>query len=641
MLQWINDRMKVIGWFFLMPLSLVFALWGVHGIVDFTANMDRGLKVNGQEANIEQIRQAYQQRLAEAARSYPSGTPDTVKKTLQQSLIDDFVSTALIDQKVAEQHYSASDADVIASIKSYQGFQVGGEFNKDAYYALLKARGYSPEKFEAEQRVLLKSRALEGGLFVSSFVTPKEAAWLTGLIGETRDVAYATIPAAKFVAAQKPDAAALKAYYDAHHNDYMTPDSVHLSYVELTVPDVAAEVAVDEAGLKAYYDTIKERFSEPEKRHARHIFLSLGSDEAATKKKAEAIAKEAAAPKADFAALAKQYSQDTDSAAKGGDLGTQEKAFLPAGVGDAVFSMAPGTVSAPVKSAFGYHIIQLLDVVPGKQKSFEQVRAEVEPEFRRTEAERRFGERQEKIEQLAFENSGSLEPLSKALKLKIHEVADFHKAMEGNDLSVNPKVVSAVWSSDVLGGANSKAIELAAGHVVVLRVSDHKVPTLEPLTAVEARVEAALKRELAAKAAAAAAADLSKRLSAGESWDSALKALGGSTAAAKGKAAADAVQFTPARSIARTEKETPHDVVAGAFALAAPAAGQMSVGQKVTIGGDVIVYAVSAVKPGEFKPEDVAARTKLSQRYAGEEIEAYVAAMRAKAKVSIGSTLFD
>ena len=155
MLQWINDRMKVIGWFFLMPLSLVFAVWGVHGIVDFTANMDRGLKVNGQEANLEQIRQTYQQRLADATRAYPEGMPDEAKKKVQQSVIDDYVATTLIDQKVAEQHYSASDAEVVASIKSYQGFQVGGEFNKDAYYALLKARGYTPEKFEAEQRVLV------------------------------------------------------------------------------------------------------------------------------------------------------------------------------------------------------------------------------------------------------------------------------------------------------------------------------------------------------------------------------------------------------------------------------------------------------------------------------------------------------
>ena len=63
----------------------------------------------------------------------------------------------------------------------------------------------------------------------------------------------------------------MKAYYDAHHDDYMTPDSVHLSYVELSVPEVAAEVAVDEGGLKAYYESVKERFSEAEKRHARHI----------------------------------------------------------------------------------------------------------------------------------------------------------------------------------------------------------------------------------------------------------------------------------------------------------------------------------------------------------------------------------
>jgi peptidyl-prolyl cis-trans isomerase D len=641
MLQWINDRMKVIGWFFLMPLSLVFAVWGVHGIVDFTANMDRGLKVNGQEANLEQVRQTYQQRLAEAARAYPEGMPDAVKKTLQQGVVDDFVATSLIDQKVAEQHYSASDAEVIASIKAYPGFQVGGEFNKDAYFALLKARGYSPEKFEAEQRVLIKAKALEGSLFVSSFATLKEAQWLTGLIGETREVAYATVPAAKFMAAQKPDAAAIKAYYDAHHDDYMTPDSVHLSYVELSLPDVAAEVAVDEAGLKAYYDTIKERFSEPEKRHARHIFLPTGTDEAATKKKAEEIAKLAAAPGADFAVLAKQYSQDTESASKGGDLGTQEKSFLPAGVGDTVFSMAPGTISGAVKSPFGYHIIQLVDVVPGKQKSFESVRGEVEPEYRRTEAERRFGERQEKLEQLAFESAGSLEPIAKALHLKIHDVPDFHKGMEGNDLALNSKVVTAVWSSDVLGGANSKALEMSTGRVVVVRAADHKVPTLEPLAAVQGRVEAALKRELAAKAAADAANDIARRLVAGESWDAALKAVGGSTAAPKGTPAADAIKYTAATSIARTDKDAPHDVVTGAFVLAAPAAGHVTVGQKTTLGGDVVVYAVSAVKPGEYKPDNLEAYRRLTSQYSAEELETYVAAMRAKAKISIGSTLFD
>jgi hypothetical protein len=81
--------------------------------------------------------------------------------------------------------------------------------------------------------------------------------------------------------------------------------------------------------------------------------------------------------------------------------------------------------------------------------------------------------------------------------------------------------------------------------------------------------------------------------------------------------------------------------VSGAFVLPTPAAGRVSVGQKPTLTGDVVVYAVSAVKPGEFKPEDVASYRKIAQTYSVGELEAYVQAMRAKAKISIGSTLFD
>ena len=103
----------------------------------------------------------------------------------------------------------------------------------------------------------------------------------------------------------------------------------------------------------------------------------------------------------------------------------------------------------------------------------------------------------------------------------------------------------------------------------------------------------------------------------------------------------DAVQYTAGRAITRTDTEAPRDVVTGAFVLPTPAAGRVSVGQKPTLTGDVVVYTVSSVKPGEFKPEDVATIRKLAQTNAAAEIETYVNAMRAKAKISIGSTLFD
>ena len=71
MLQWINDRMKVIGWIFILPLALVFAVWGVQGIVDFSTRKDRGLKVNGEDLDLELVRQNYQQRLAQLSKLYP------------------------------------------------------------------------------------------------------------------------------------------------------------------------------------------------------------------------------------------------------------------------------------------------------------------------------------------------------------------------------------------------------------------------------------------------------------------------------------------------------------------------------------------------------------------------------------------
>ena len=140
MLQWINDRMKVIGWIFILPLALVFAVWGVQGIVNFTTSQDRGLKVNGEDVNPERVRQAYQEQVAQLSRQFPDEVPAQARKAAQDKIVDEFVNTSLLDQKVKALHYVVSDKDVVESISHYPGFLVGGEFNKDAYFALLRAR---------------------------------------------------------------------------------------------------------------------------------------------------------------------------------------------------------------------------------------------------------------------------------------------------------------------------------------------------------------------------------------------------------------------------------------------------------------------------------------------------------------------
>ena len=632
MLQWINDRMKVFGWLFILPLGLVFAVWGVQGIVSFSSQADRGLKVNGKAVSVEEMRQQYQQRSAQLSRAFPDEIPADIKKKIQDGVLDEFINTELVAQQVVERRYVVSDEEVVQSIKSYEGFQVGGKFNKDAYYALLKARGYSPERFEAEQRRLLVARALEGGLYLSAFATPVEVARAMALKGETRELAYALLPVAKYTAAAKPDEAAVKAYYDGHPDEFKTLDTVKLSYVALKVSDIAHEVAVDDAGLKAYYDTIKERFQESEKRHARHILIQAGSDPAAAERKAKDVYAEATRPAADFAALAQKYSQDAGSAKQGGDLGSIEKTFFPGALGDAIFSMTAGEIKGPVKTEFGWHVIKVEEIVPGKSKSFDDVKATIEPEYKRTEAERRFGERQEKLEQLAFENAGSLEPVAKALKLTIQEIPAFHVGLAESELATNAKVLKAAFSADVIGGQNSRPVELTPGNVVVLRATDRQPPTLQAYGTVRAQAEIGAKKLLAAEAAVAAAKQAVASLSAGEKWDAVLKSLGAVSAAPGKSPPADAARFEAAKFVGRTDKDVPAPVLRDAFRASLPAGKAASASVKLA-NGDVVVWSVSAVKPGAVGADPSTDRRTLAGQVAESDIATYIGSMRSKADI--------
>src|SRR5690606_29747322 len=96
--------------------------------------------------------------------------------------------------------------------------------------------------------------------------------------------------------------------------------------------------------------------------------------QAAAKAEAERLAATAKATGADFAAIARADSDDNGTAASGGDLGWVSKDMMPAPFADALFAMQPGDVSAPVKTDFGWHVIQLRDVKAGQTTPFEQVR---------------------------------------------------------------------------------------------------------------------------------------------------------------------------------------------------------------------------------------------------------------------------
>ncbi|MGE8079602.1 peptidylprolyl isomerase [Peribacillus loiseleuriae] len=127
-----------------------------------------------------------------------------------------------------------------------------------------------------------------------------------------------------------------------------------------------ASVKVTEKEMKEYYDNQKPEI------HARHILVK---DEATAKE-----VKEKLKNGEDFAKLAKEYSTDTGSAEKGGDLGWFGQGAMVAEFENAAYALKKDEISEPVKSQYGFHIIQLLD--KKEKKSYEESKAEIEKELK-------------------------------------------------------------------------------------------------------------------------------------------------------------------------------------------------------------------------------------------------------------------
>jgi len=152
-----------------------------------------------------------------------------------------------------------------------------------------------------------------------------------------------------------------------------------LVYAEYMKEAIEKMVNTDDAALQAYYEENKDRFKANEQVEASHILFKTakdGADDAAQKAKCEALLPKATAKDADFAALAKEFSEGP-SAPKGGELGFFERTAMVKPFADAAFEMKVGEVKGCVKSNFGYHIIKKTNEKPAGVRDFEQVKDQI------------------------------------------------------------------------------------------------------------------------------------------------------------------------------------------------------------------------------------------------------------------------
>ncbi|HTV52461.1 MAG TPA: peptidylprolyl isomerase, partial [Steroidobacteraceae bacterium] len=591
MLQSISDTITRHSWLkyaLLGALAFIFAVWGAYGIATLRFGSSNNVaKVDGEAIPTEDVRRALRSEESQwEQRLGSTELPPVIKSSLENEVIEGFVRNALLTQRTRSLGYRVSDTQLMQAIRAFPAFQLEGQYSAQVAQARLAQAGISEEEFERELRQDLQRAELENGIRDSDFVTRAEAQRLAALDSEERQVRYLVLPLERFAPQAPLSEAEVEAYYKQHQAQFMTPETVNVRYAQLTVQQVAAQTQIADADVRDYYDKNKARYVVPERRDARHILIAVGGkrdDASALKRAQEVLAKLKAG--GDFAALAKQYSDDPGSASKGGELGWSERGDLVKPFADALFSMGVNDVRGPVKTEYGYHIIQLEGIQPGQARTLEQARPDIQAQLAHDRATDRFGDIQEQIEQKLDQPDVSLESLAKEFGMQLGDVPNYQRGIGGGALGDSRDVQDAVFGDSALAEHRiGGPILIGDDRLVLVRDVEHHPAAPKPLAEVRGPIEVALRRQHEEQAAQDAARSAIQKLSSGASFDQVAQQLG--------------VSPDAARYIGRTDPSVPAEIRDLAFNTPKPDPQRPQFRSLSLKGGGVAVLEVSAQRAG-------------------------------------------
>jgi peptidyl-prolyl cis-trans isomerase D len=629
MLQAIRERAQGwLAWVIVILISIPFALWGIQSYLD-VGGEPVVAEVNGVEISERDLsRRVQEARMELRERLGAAYDPAAFEEGgLRAEVLDDMIRQTLLLEASNRIGMRVSDEEVRIQILSESAFQRDGRFDRESYERLLQLQGLSPAQFEAQLRRQLIGNQLLRAVVGSELVTRTEFGEYQRLVGQTRELAYAVISAADFRSEDPIGEDDIEAYYAANASLFQSPEMVKLDYMVLDVGDLAQSAEVDDEELMRVYQDDQTRFVQPEQRSVRHLLLAVPQE--ADQAAAEAVLAQIQAIRdriiagEKFAELAEAESQDPGSASLGGSLGTIERGLMDPAFDLAAFSLPVGEVSEPVRSRFGYHLVEVTEIVPETTKPFEEVKDYLRADVSRQRAESLFYDLGERLANVAYESPDSLEPAADELGLTLRQ-SDWIGREGGEGILGQPRVISAAFSDEVLvGRANSDLIEPERDvlRAVVLRVADHRVASTRPLDEVRGEIVEAIRLEHSREAALQAARTAADRLRENGDWAAALP---------------DTVVETPG-AVGRNLSTVPAPVRESAFTLPVPGEGGSSVGVAELDNGDVAVIQVTEVKDGEVTPleasspaSDAAALAQLMGRHA---YDSMLADMELRAKV--------
>ncbi|WP_159971144.1 SurA N-terminal domain-containing protein [Pseudomonas sp. 8Z] len=612
MLQNIRDNSR--GWIAKIIIGLIvmlMAFTGFEAIVTGASNRNNAAEVNGDTITLNELGQAVEmqrrQLLQQLGRDFDASQLD--ERLLREASLKGLIDRKLLLQGAHDAGFAFSQPALDQVILQTPEFQTEGRFDPARFDQVIRQMGYTRLQFREmlEEEMLIGQ--LRAGLGASSFVTEDQARAFANLERQTRDFASLVIKADS--AAMKVSDEDVKSYYDEHAADFMSPEQVVLEYVQLDKDSLFDSVNVTDEELQPLYQS--EIANLAEQRQAAHILIE-GDDDAAKKKIEEIKARVDAGE--DFAALAKEFSQDPGSAANGGDLGYAGPGVYDPAFEQALYALKPDQVSEPVRSEFGWHLIKLLGVQAPEVPSFDSLKDKLARDYKAQQVEQRFVEVSKQLEDAAFEASDLAQP-AQDLGLQVKVTEPFGREGGASGITANRQVLQAAFSPEVLeDGNNSSTIELDPNTVVVVRAKQHLQPEQLPLEQVAESIRGHLQQERATAEAKAEGERLLAEAKAGKG---------------------DSKDWSVQEAVTRSQDGIEPKVLQALFRMPKPESKNApSYAGVVLNNGDYVVLRLDGVSVPEaaLSAEDLATyRNFLASREGQQDFAAYRKELQAKADI--------
>ena len=413
---------------------------------------------------------------------------------------------------------TVSDEEVANGIKTVMPMLwQNGEFaGKDAYAAYLQRMNTSIPQFEARMRQNLMLEKLQRVAFDGIVVAPKEVESEFRKKNEKARLDVVKFDPEEFRKTVTPTRAEIEENYKQNKARYMMPPQLAATLLIADVEKMGANLKPPDAELEKAYKSQLDRFKTQDRVKTRHILVKSDTttskeDDVKAKAKAQDLLNQIKAG-GDFAALAKQHSQDPGSGSKGGELDFYPRGQLDKAYETAAYALKPKETSDLVKSAFGYHIIQTIEKELARTKPFEEAKAELLTDYRKGQLIDKVPQIVEQARAELLKSPAQAEQIAQKYGLEIRRVEKWSGGGEFPLVGRSQELDFAL--GNLKKGGITEALELPNSRMVVGVLNDVSPARPGELNEVEDRVKAAVAETKSAKATEDAAAALDAKLKA-------------------------------------------------------------------------------------------------------------------------------